>query len=734
MTEVDHTTANQQSVNPTESNVSRSIAFRFGLALTAVVSLSLILFAGVLLGIDVVRSEQTLQTKLANALRQGQTSLAEPLWNVDSDTVQRFIEAMMLDASLASVTVTDEAKGVVGQGRTAIELGPTQLLTGSVPINYNDTLVGEIEVAISREALESELVQRIAGVLLLTLFIVVAISATAIALTRRYIARPLLNLENCARAIAGGDLEVAVDTSSGDEIGSLAKSLNIMRASIRDLLSALRDSNKSLEDKVMDRTNQLERAVEHAEEARARAEAANVAKSTFLANMSHELRTPLNVILGFAQLMRRDRELIHNHGDTLEMIENSGAHLLTLINDVLDVSKIEAGRLTLETEAVDLHDLLNDIREMFELRAAEKDLDLAVDIENVVPRFVRIDKGRVRQVLINLVGNAIKFTTSGHVKLRVDASPEESSVRLAFEIGDSGPGMSSEELNTLFEPFIQGEAGRQAQQGAGLGLHLSRKFVDLMGGDLQVNSQLGIGSTFQFEILAQREEAGSVVAVVETRKAVSLAPGQSRRRVLIVEDMPESRILLSTFMKDLGFETRTASNGQEAVEIWDEWQPHLTWMDIRMPVMNGIEATERIKAHPRGGQTKVIALTASVFQDERERILGHGCDDFVRKPFREEELVGMLEKHLDLRFIYVDSPKIPEEEVVLSNQTLSLQGLSGEWIDELQAAARGADADRIYELLEQSQTQHSDVAGVLAELVHGFRFDEILRLTEKERI
>jgi len=237
--------------------------------------------------------------------------------------------------------------------------------------------------------------------------------------------------------------------------------------------------------------------------------------------------------------MRRDRELSRNHGDTLETIESSGEHLLTLINDVLDVAKIESGRLTLESEAVDLHDLVNDVGGMFELRATEKDLNLVVDIDDNVPQFVRLDKGRLRQVLINLVANAIKFTARGHVKVHVSAVPDQSHVRLAFVIDDSGPGMSPEELTTLFEPFTQGEAGRQAQQGAGLGLHLSRKFVDLMGGEFGVDSKVGTGSTFRFEILAQPEQGRAIGAADDHRQAIGLAPGQPRCRILIVEDMPE---------------------------------------------------------------------------------------------------------------------------------------------------------------------------------------------------
>ena len=722
---------------PPGKSVSRGIGARLGLALTAAVSLSLIVFAGIVVAIDVARGAEFLESKLSNALRQGQTSLAEPLWNVDADTVQRFIDAMMLDSELVFVIVRDEGGNVVGLGHPTGDLVEIQRessdLLESAEILYEDAVVGSIEVALSGEGLERDLVQRVLVILLLALFMVGATSATAVAITRRYISRPLLALEDSARTIAGGDLEVPVDTRAGDEIGSLARSLDRMRASIRDLLSALQksndqlaESNRSLEDSVKERTVQLERAVSHAEDARARAEAANVAKSTFLANMSHELRTPLNAILGFAQLMRRDHELSPKHGETLETIESSGEHLLTLINDVLDVSKIEAGQIALEAEPVDLHSLLEDVRAMFELRASEKGLALDVNITEEVPRVAHLDKGKIGQVLINLLGNAVKFTTDGHVTLRVDATQQDSHGKFAFEVEDSGPGMSAEELEHLFEPFTQADAGRRAQQGAGLGLHLSRTFVELMGGQLEVDSQVGRGSTFRFEILAELGPDGAIDPALETRHVMSIAPGQRHCRILVVEDMRESRLLLSAFMEDLGFETRCASDGREALAVWKEWKPHLVWMDIRMPVMDGLEATRRIKDQPQGKDTAVIALTASAFEEERERILAHGCDDFVRKPFREDDLIDIMTRHLGLQFTHVAAP---EAKTGLLSEELELGTLPDGWLPQLQTAGVRADADRVHELLDEIRDEHPEVARTIAALVRDYKFNDIVEMT-----
>jgi CheY-like chemotaxis protein/anti-sigma regulatory factor (Ser/Thr protein kinase) len=366
--------------------------------------------------------------------------------------------------------------------------------------------------------------------------------------------------------------------------------------------------------------------------------------------MSHELRTPLTVILLYAELLKKKQGMadsIRAYGDT---IHRSGKHLLTLIENVLDLAKIEAGRTTLHPTEFDLFALLDNLENMFLLNAQSRGLRLMFEYEQGLPKRVRADAAKLRQVLINLLGNAVKFTQEGSITLRVSASEK---TKLHFEVEDTGPGMAQDELETVFEPFVQSTAGQQAQVGAGLGLAISHKFIQLMGGEISVQSQPGKGTTFAFHIPV---ETVMVVAPQEQEdmslEVVGLEPGQPSYRLLVVDDMPDTRLLIMELLKPLGFEVREAENGQEAITLFEEWKPDLIWMDIRMPVMDGLEATRRIKATQAGSTTPIIAVTASVFDEDRAQILESGCDDFLRKPFSSMDIYKKLIEHLGVRFSY----------------------------------------------------------------------------------
>jgi PAS domain S-box-containing protein len=335
--------------------------------------------------------------------------------------------------------------------------------------------------------------------------------------------------------------------------------------------------------------------ITHLQEARRAAEAANQAKSAFLANMSHELRTPLNAILGFTQLMDRDPNLTAEQQENLGIINRSGEHLLALINEVLEMSKIEAGRVTLEENSFDLYRLLDGLEEMFRLRARDKGLALSFERAENVPQYVRTDEGKLRQVLSNLLGNAVKFTQEGGVALRVGTKDEgrrtkdqpPSVVRrssLVFEVEDTGPGMAPEELAVVFDPFVQATSGQQPQEGTGLGLSISQQYVRLMGGDITVSSEVGRGSLFQFDVQAGLADAAEVQAAQPRRRVLGLEPNQPIYRLLVAEDKETNRQLLVKLLEPLGFEVQEAVNGQEAIEVWERWEPHLIWMDMRMPV------------------------------------------------------------------------------------------------------------------------------------------------------
>ncbi len=490
------------------------------------------------------------------------------------------------------------------------------------------------------------------------------------------------------------------------------------------------------------------------QQARREAEAASQAKGAFLANMSHELRTPLNAILGFTQLMDGDPNLTPGQQENLAIINHSGEHLLALINDVLEMSKIEAGRVTLQEKSFDLHAMLDGLEEMFCLRAEEKHLNLSVRRAEDVPRYVRSDEAKLRQVLSNLLGNAVKFTQKGSVALRVgvdDIIPagQYGAATLHFEVEDTGPGIAPEELELVFDPFVQASAEQQPREGTGLGLSISRQYVRLMGGDLLVSSELDHGSLFGFDMLVGMADAAEVEGVWPRRQVLGLAPEQHAPdggsfRLLIVEDRETNRQLLVKLLTGLGpaplgFEVREAVNGQQAIEVWDRWEPHLIWMDMRMPIMDGHEATRRIKATPKGQETVIIALTATAFEEDRQEILAEGCDDFVRKPFRKDEIFDMLAKHLGVEFIYEEEP-VPAGAVEAAGPDIppdvappveTLSTLPPDWRAELQQATRKADLNQMLNLIEQIRDQNPALADTLARLALNFEYRVILSLIEE---
>lgn len=491
------------------------------------------------------------------------------------------------------------------------------------------------------------------------------------------------------------------------------------------------------------------------------AEAANIAKSEFLANMSHELRTPLNAILGFTQVMSRDCGLTAENQQYLSIIGRSGEHLLELINDILQMSKIEAGKITLNINSFDLYRLLNDLKAMLQFKALSKGLQLIFDCTTDVPQYIQTDERKLREVLINLLGNAIKFTKKGSVTLRVKMSsreedkegqmrqrtqekfPDASSSSptphsLIFEIEDTGPGISTEEKSKLFAAFGQTETGRKSQEGTGLGLAISQKFVQLMKGEISISSTLGKGTTFTFNIQALTSAATEIQATPEIRKIIGLAPNQAEYRILIVEDNPDNRLLLSTLLKSVGFCVGEAENGEEAIELWSSYSPNLILMDMRMPVMNGYEATKKIKAHLQGQATTIIALTASALEEERIVILSAGCDDFIRKPFQAEILLEKIAEHLGAIYLYKES-EIKSENQQTSNELMAtaqplnfhLSQMPREWVEKLhQASIKGLD-HVIIQLIEQIPEINAPLAKALEDWANNFLFEQVIELIQQ---
>ena len=677
-----------------------------------------------------LRVRQPMQ-QYADVLASG---LGTAIWNVDRFSASNLIDNVMRSPDVVGVTVTNEFGEVFTQKHNSSADDLTVFRTlRDIPKGSSN--VGKVVLEWSTVRVEQELWKeflRQGAALAAQLgfsFVIIWLM-----LDKRLI-QPLRNLMQSTERLARGELDQDLRLQRQDEIGDLSSSLDTMRIDLARLIGERDKQNLALQNELVERErmerelaqyrNNLEEQVvtrtQALNVALHQAESANRAKSIFLANMSHELRTPLNAILGFTQLMKRDN-LIPETQKNLATVNRAGQHLLVLINDVLEISRIEAGRTLLHSEPFDLNEIITSVEEMIRIKADGKGLKFICAYADNLPAFVEGDGPHLKQVLINLLGNAVKYTEQGHIALHVTRRNGE----INFDVADTGPGISEHDYESIFQPFYQTQSGIAKGEGTGLGLAISQEYTKMMKGRLIVKSELGQGSTFTLSLPLPETQAPAAQSIA--RIITGLETGLEEIRVLIVDDKEDNRELVLQLLEPTGFVLRTANNGQQAIDSFIEWQPHLIWMDMRMPVLDGYQATQKIRALSGGDKVKIVALTASAFDEERQKIIAVGCDDMVKKPLEEASLFSVMGKLLHLPYRYADEiSSLPESKT----QNVDFSELTSEQLATLQLAAEALDLNKMRELLASLAKTHPMLATELEKMVEGFRFDQIAALCAK---
>ncbi len=670
------------------------------------------------------------------------TRLAEqlilPLWEVDNLWVRKIITSEMRDKRIFAISVIGEGDIFEGMKRdtdwrliAAADDISGDYITKSRDIVRDEKKIGSVNLYITKRFMISELRWQAGKMFLTVILFGVFCLFFLLGMLHKIVIHPINRILRIADGIANGNYHQDIIIHQQDEIGILGRGFDSMQKMIRQREEELLTYHEHLEELVKERTTDLAIAKEVALETKRAAEAASQAKSLFLANMSHELRTPMNAILGYSQLMQRDVSLLPAQHEYLDTINRSGEHLLALINNVLEISKIEAGQTTFESTTFDLRALLLDLEKMFDSSMDNKGLQFEIMGIDAIVRYVATDENKLRQVLVNLLDNAVKFTERGGVAMRVAVEAGTSHrMLLKVEVADTGVGIAEDEMDKVFAYFEQTASGRAKKSGTGLGLALSRDFARTMGGDITVTSKEGKGSTFYFNTDIREGNASDIKEKIPEPRVIGLEPGQDIPRVLVAEDAEASRTLLVEILKSVGLDVQEAVDGKQAVEMFHMWRPHFIWMDVRMPVMDGLEATRRIKETGAGKSTPIAALTAHALEEEKEVILASGCNNLVRKPYRIQEIFDLMAKHLGIRYEYAQTREEPVEPDIDLHPEL-LATLPEDLLGQLYQAVVELDEDWILALIEKIKTIDARMAAALDGFVKKLALSPLLDLLEK---
>lgn len=568
------------------------------------------------------------------------------------------------------------------------------------------------------------------------------IIATGIGIyTSRWIVKPILRLSIASRDIAAGNLNQTLDIKGIKELSILAQAFNAMAGQLRQSFTTLEQTNEELEKRVAARTIELKVAKEAAD-------TANQAKSEFLTNMSHELRTPLNGILGYAQILRQDQIITPKQRDGLGIIYQCGSHLLMLINDILDISKIEAQKIELYPTDFQFEPFLQGVQEICSLKAEQKEIAFIYQKLTDLPLAVNADEKRLRQVLINLLGNAIKFTKEGSVifKVGVINSPESSldsnsnqqpiSYKIRFQVADTGVGVTPEQLKKIFLPFEQVGDNALKVEGTGLGLAISQKIIEIMGSEIKVESSYGKGSTFWFDLDLKDASDKIESTLLKCRQTVVSYSGK-RQKILVVDDRWENRSVIVNMLEPIGFQIIEAANGQEGLEKVYTHQPDLVITDLTMPVMNGFEMTQHLRASEAFKKLTIIASSASVFSFTRQQSWDAGCDDFITKPVQLEEVLEKLKNYLNLKWVYeIKQQDTSLKEAFFVPDYNMLIPPADQLTNLLKAAKSGYVLDIQSEAtrIKQAEPQYTKFADKVIELAQEFEDEAIVKLIASQTL